>query len=588
LALEVAADTTLGPGFAAWTGRQGPAAGEVFLHDTRELGGAGRPMVALLNRMALYTWGGLVGALEAGATGADLTLLGGPMDETAAEALRDALNDLDGPLLLEEVLNPETGRAPGRDPRQRQLLRLTGEAETRFDPVAGAWMVRIAWRPEDALTSRFCFVTRCPDEPTEEAVSLFFGNLLPATHGAPNLTLLTDPDRPLDTALATALVAERTAFLADHPMGRITEAHYEETKWGRVCPLTESPLAYRDTPPGGEVPVRSSLSVAVEGIAGWQEQSDLTQSREDAEHFLVETSENGQSQVRFGNGVNGTAPPPGTYVAARYQTGIGSAGNVGADRLASFDEATFTIITRVWNPFDVTNGRAPESPEIIRRRVPEAYRARQQRAITLADYVKRAEELPFVQRAAAAYGWTGSWRTVRITLDPLGATDLLPEQVAEALAHLNPVRLIGEDIEIRPPDLLPLDIRLTVCAHPRFWPEDLELELEEAFTEGYTSTGQRGFFHPDNWTFGQKLHASQIVGRALQIEGVDRVLKLRMAPWDQAGGPTTETITLTENQAKPAENAAICPAPNQILRVANDPSALELGRMQIFVEGGRR
>ncbi|MEL6475698.1 MAG: hypothetical protein AAFR17_00100 [Pseudomonadota bacterium] len=588
LAVEVAADTLLGPGFAAWTGRQGVAAGEVFLHDTRDLDGAGRPMVALLNRMALYTWGGLVGALEAGATGADITLPGDPMDETAAEALRDALNALDGPLLLEEVLNPETGRAPGRDPRRRQLLRLTSTAEARLDPVAGAWMVRIQWRPEDALASRFCFVTRCPDEPVEEAVSLFFGNLLPATHGAPNLTLLTDRDRALDTDLANALAAERTGFLTDHPFGRITEVTYEETKWGRVCPLPESPVAYRDTAPGGEAPVRSSLSVTVEGIAGWGEQSDLTQSRGDAEHFLVETDETGRSRLRFGNGVNGAAPPPGTYVAARYQTGIGSAGNVGADRVAAFDAATFTTVTRVWNPFDVTNGRAPESAEIIRRRVPEAYRARQQRAITLADYVNRAEELPFVQRAAAAYGWTGSWRTVRITLDPLGATDLLPEQVAEAQAHLNPVRLIGEDIEIRPPDLLPLDICLIVCAHPRFWPEDLEFELQEAFTEGYTSTGARGFFHPDNWTFGQKLHASQIIGRALAVEGVDRVRALLMAPWDQAGGPTTETITLTEDEAKPAENAVICPAPNQIIRVANDPSALELGRIQIFAEGGRQ
>ena len=591
LAVEVAADLTLGPGFAAWTGRGGPEGGEVFLHDTRDLDAdlnGQRPVFAMLNRLALYTWGELVGALEAGAVAADLTLPTGGMSQADAQNLRDALLlDLGGPLLLEEVLNPETGRAPGRDPRQRHLLRLTS-AETRFDPVGNAWMVRVGWRPEDALPRRFCFVTRCPDAPVEDQVSLFFGNLVPVTHGRPNLTLFTDPSREMDAALAAGLDGERTQFRTDFPFGRITEATYQETKWGRLCPLPESPVAYRDTPPGGEAPVRSSLSVSVEGIADWAEQSDLTQSREDAEHFLVETDEHRRSRVRFGNGVNGAAPPPGSYVAARYQTGLGAQGNVGADRIASIDPILFAGVERVWNPFDVTNGRAPESADVIRRRVPEAYRARQLRAITLADYRNRAEELPFVQRAAAAYGWTGSWRTVTITLDPIGATLLTPEQVAEAQAYLNPVRLIGEDLEIRSPDLLPLDIRLVVCAHPRVWAEDLEAELDDAFSEGYMADGTRGFFHPDNWTFGQTLHASQIIGRALAVEGVDRVLRLGMGPWDRAGGPTTETLVLSPSDIEPPPELLIETAPNQIIRVANDPSALELGRIEILVEGGRR
>lgn len=589
LAIEVTGDPAIAPGFAAWTGRGAATEGEIFLHDTLDLDGAARPVFETLNRLALYTWGELVGALDAGATAADVTLPGVDMTEAQAETVRDAINlDLAGPMLLEEVLNPETGRAPGRDPRQRQTLRVLPNAVTRRDPVANAWMVRIQWRPEDALTSRYCFITRCPDAPTEEQVSLFFGNLIPVTHGAPNLTLFTDPGRPLDAALAAALDAERTAFRTDHPTGRISETTYEETKWGRLCLLPERPLAYRNTPPGGETATQSSLSITVEGIAGWDEQSDLTQSREDAEHFIVETEETGRSRIRFGNGVNGAAPPPGTFVAARYQTGIGTAGNVGADRIATYDTATFPAITRVWNPFDVTNGRAPENSGIIRRRVPEAYRAIQQRAITLADYVKRAEELPFVQRAAAAYGWTGSWRTVRLTLDPLGATTLLPQQVEDAEEYLNPIRLIGEDLEIRPPDLVPLDICMTVCAHPRYWPEDLMAELEDAFSEGYTAAGDLGFFHPDNWTFGQTLYASQIIARALDVEGVDRVRSFGMGRWDQAGGPALEVVELDHTTAKPPEALKIEVGPNQIIRVANDPNALEFGRIEILVQGGRQ
>src|SRR2546426_7574411 len=58
-------------------------------------------------------------------------------------------------------------------------------------------------------------------------------------------------------------------------------------------------------------------------------------------------------------------------------------------------------------------GRAPEPPAEILRNAPEAYRARQLRAVTLEDYRRRAEEVPGIARAAAQYAWTGSWRTDR-------------------------------------------------------------------------------------------------------------------------------------------------------------------------------
>ncbi len=150
----------------------------------------------------------------------------------------------------------------------------------------------------------------------------------------------------------------------------------------------------------------------------------------------------------------------------------------------------------VWNPFDVTDGRAPEPVTEIIRRVPEAYRFRQLRAITLQDYIKRAEELPEVSRAAARYDWTGSWRTVQIAIDRVGTT-VLDDALQEKLArHLNAVRLIGEDLEIRPPRFVPLDIRVKLCIHPDYWPEDIKFLLEQEFSDGFTPDGRKGFFTP--------------------------------------------------------------------------------------------
>jgi len=355
-----------------------------------------------------------------------------------------------------------------------------------------------------------------------------------------------------------------------------------------LCPLPEAPLAYRDTPPGGEVAPLSSLTVTVENIPEWLEEIDLIQSREDSNHFIVETDEYARSTIRFGRAPNGEAPPRGSYVAALYQTGNGPEGNVGADRIVSFDNAMFAGIQRVWNPFDVTSGRLPESPDVIRRRAPEAYRTRQRRAVTLNDYRRRAEELPFVQRASAAYVWPGSWRAVRITLDPKGSTTLDDSQFDEAFTYLDKVRLIGEDLEIRPPDFVPLDIRLVVCAQPRIWPEDLRFELETVFSEAYTVDGKKSFFHPDLWSFGQSLHASQIIGSALAVEGVDRVLEVGMRLWDRAGGPSTQILVIDPDDLPPPDALQIDVTDNQIIRVANDPDALELGRIMIEIKGGRR
>jgi predicted phage baseplate assembly protein len=242
----------------------------------------------------------------------------------------------------------------------------------------------------------------------------------------------------------------------------------------------------------------------------------------------------------------------------------------------------------VWNPLDVTNGREPEPAARIVRRVPEAYRERQHRAVTLDDYARRAEELPEVSHARARYAWTGSWRTVRVAIDPAGGTDLAPDAAQRIEAHLDAVRLIGEDLEIRPAQFVALDIELRVCAHPGYWPEDLRAVLDAEFCDGFTPDGRRGFFHPDLWTFGQAIHASQVIGRALAIDGVERVVRLSMRRWAPGRGGATSVVVIdpADLVAKPVDQIAV--GDFEIVRVANDPSAIENGRITFDILGGRR
>jgi len=524
---------------------------------------------SLLNQMGLYTWDGAIPALAAGSTTADLVLLaGGPEDSYSAITDEDSARQVETlirsgaitTLLIQERLNPATGERAGRNPNKRQLLGLLpGDlgATAKLDPLRDIWYVKVHWRQQDALTFNYCFTVDCPEGQVEQ-VSLFHGNLLPVYHGRSREILFEEPVEPLAP-------------------GRF---YFQRTeRWGTICRLPLEPLAYQNTPPGGEVPPVSTLAVEVvtDGVSdSWNEVIDLIHSDDSAEngdHFMVETDELGRSLLRFGNGINGRQLPVNAQVRCRYQVGLGLAGNIGFDQLRHVDADTYPEIVAGWNPFDVVDGRASEPAAEVMRRAPEAYRFRQLRAVTRQDYENRAEELAEVSRAAACYAWTGSWRTVQIAIDPQGTTELTPALRNKVARHLDAVRLLGEDLEIRPPRFVPLDIRVVLCSHPNYWPQDIRWVLAQEFSQEYTPDGRQAFFHPDRWTFGQPLYSSQIAGRIQAVPGVDHVVSITMKRWNGAT-PGTEAITALR--------------PNEIIQVRNDPDHQDTGVIAFDIRGGRQ
>jgi len=583
LALEIAAGQAPfrldGQTLVAWTGMDPPLPESVFF-ATREhrLDAAERQRFdPLVNELHLHTWRDARPALRAGSTGADLTVPGGGAAE--ATALRDLVRSGALPqLLLVEALNPLTGQVPGRNPAKRQLLRLVAgasgplAAQTLHDPVTNSTVVRLNWRDEDALRFDYSFTTFCNGTPVHD-VSLFHGNLVPVHEGRPMTVFFREPGAALPSDTDT--VKQRWFARMDR---------FGNAKDWTLAALPEGPLAYLPTPTGGEVPARSTLHVEVTPPAAptdtWDEVGSLVHSDDSAEqgdHFMVETDERRRSVLRFGNGSNGRRLPPGAVVRADYQIGGGAAGNIGADQLhftLPLTGALAGAVVRVWNPFDVTDGRDPEPVEKLRRNAPEAFRARQLRAVTLADCVHRAEEVEGVSRAVARYAWTGSWRTVRVTIDPVGSTTLDEDLRSRVAAHLESVRLIGEDIELRPPRYVPLAIGIVVCARPEVWREDLRFVLEQELSDGYTSDGRRGLFHPDEWTFGQALHRSRIEGRLQAVPGVEHVVSIVLQRFDAPtpGTPFAEVLEM---------------AADEVVLLANDPDHLERGLLRLDIRGGR-
>ncbi len=555
LGLQVSNSHNLAKGFVVWSGNDIlDSDSVVFLTRQKQ---AVHP---LLNEMGLYSWSGAIPALAAGSTSADLKL--SEPGEIAAETVRVLMsNGTITHLLIQEHLNPLTGEIGGRDPTRRQLLKLISKkTEKKQDPVTGEWFVRVHWEEKDKLQRNYCFIVNCLSGDTTIPViniSLFHGNLVQVYHGRSISISFQELDESLPLMSESPLFYERTK------------------KQETICRLPGIPLAYLDTPPGGEVPPKSTLEVKV-GEDLWEEVTDLIHSDDSDERgdrFIVETDELGRSLIRFGNGVNGKQLPDGAIVHCTYQIGRGLDGNVGADTLIHFDTNVFPQVLSCWNPFDVTNGREPEPVAEILRRVPQAYRYRQLRAITLKDYENRAAELPEVSRAFAQYRWTGSWRTVQIAIDPVG-TSILTDEVREKVArHLEAVRLIGEDLEIRSPRFVPLDILVSLCIHLDYWIEDIRFILEQEFSEGYTSDGRMAFFHPDHWTFGQALRVSQIIGAVQAIQGVAHVIDVKLKRWNEVTPGTKDVIEVRGNE---------------IIQVKNDRDHLEGGFIKFDIQGGRQ
>jgi len=513
----------------------------------------------LLNRMGLYTWSDALPSLEKGATTADLKLsIGGqPAADTVTALIRTGKIRR---LLIQEWKNPATGRFTDRDQKKRQLLQLlrgNAGATTMQDPLTTAFFVRVNWRPEDALLANYCFTVQCT--PKVDDVSLFHGNLLDMFQGEVRNV---EFDDPAGTMTPGSLPYDRD------------EEH------GTLCRLPPEMLAYRNTPVGGDIPPQSTCELRVQTTSGtetWDEKSDLIHSDdsdEQGKHFVVETDELGYSVVRFGNGINGKRLPDLARVLVRFQTAFGPDGNVGADSINRIVSAPPLLNEATcWNPFDAIDGRAPEPVEKIIRRVPEMFRFRQLRAVTLSDYVRRAEDLPEVSRASAAYGWTGSWRTVRIAIDPKGGVPLDDQRRRRLASYLDAVRLIGEDLEIRPPLFVPLEIHVALCVAPDYWPQDLRFIIEREFSTGFTPDGRMAFFHPDAWTFGQPLYVSQIFGRLEAIPGVEHILRISLKRWNDPSPGSAELIPVRSNE---------------IILVKNDPDHMEEGFIDFDLRGGRQ
>jgi predicted phage baseplate assembly protein len=238
----------------------------------------------------------------------------------------------------------------------------------------------------------------------------------------------------------------------------------------------------------------------------------------------------------------------------------------------------------VRNPLAATGGVDPETIEEVQQWAPQAFRVEPFRAVTEADYAGVARKLPQVQSAVASFRWTGSWYTVFIGVQPSDTADLVRQpngvtRLSESLRRtlgrfLDGYRIAGYDLEIRPPQFVPLEIGLAICPAPGHFRGDVEEGVLKALGSRILPSGTRGFFHPGNFVFGEPLYLSQVYAAVQRVEGVDSVV---VTTFRLFGQPDNGELA----------GAVIPVGPQQIVQLDNDPSFREHGVLKVTMLGGK-
>lgn len=572
-------------------------------------------LIASRNQLRIHDWGDTACCLAKGAREAWLYAT----EAQGADLVATRPDFEPGEyLLLEEVLGSRTGIAADADPRNRQVVRIE-LAEPTTDPVfrdrlvgavltpAGAAdtklpLLHVRWREIDATTMPFCLSFEHPQtKQIIPQVTVARGNVTPIDHGR---TVVRNWPNPLS------------------PQTELPGLEAGQGRWPiDVQPLSDGPLTFAAMPadpvfaPDGRlasgrhdlaVPAESAMPAIVVRY-GWPSLDDeifrpvrtLIGSDAYDAHFVAEMDNRGIAKLRFGDDQYGRRPAGPDAALARYRIGNGRAGNIGHGALVHVvtpeaadlvDPANpggaalpFPAIAAMRQPLPARDGADPQSIEEVRQLAPEAFRAITFRAVTEADYEAAALGLPGVAAAKARFVWTGSWHTVFVSIHPIdprllerlpGGGALLEQGFAERIsAALNRLRLAGYDLEVRAAVYVPIELEIQLCIARGHFRGDVIEAAAEALSNRRLQGGRLGFFHPENFRFGEGVYSSQIYAVLQAIDGVESVrIDVMKRYWALPNGEL--------------QRGVVPMGPDEVARLDNDRSQPEFGVLRFTAVGG--
>ncbi len=275
--------------------------------------------------------------------------------------------------------------------------------------------------------------------------------------------------------------------------------------------------------------------------------------------------------IRFGDNEFGMVPEAGSVFRVRYRLGGTRRSNVAADTIQLPSSSKSKI--RYTNPLPASGGWDAETPEEVRQLAPEAFRAITYRAVRPEDYAEAAERLPWVQKAGAAFRWTGSWLTAFVTPDPRGKVTLDPPERKDLTNQLDRFRQAGREVCVMDPLYASLDLEIDICVSTDAYPGQVKERVMERLV-GYKCTRVgSAYFSPDRFTFGTNLERSTLEAVIQHVKGVNAVGKITFRRKGWFGWRIFSGMQYD-------------PGKNTIIRVANDPLHPDRGSLKIHTYRG--
>jgi hypothetical protein len=276
--------------------------------------------------------------------------------------------------------------------------------------------------------------------------------------------------------------------------------------------LRQKPLTYVPAPVagGGE----STLEVRVNGVL-WHESPDLYQLGPRDRRYALRRDDEGNTTVRFGDGVHGARLPSGVEnVEAVYRTGIGLAGLVGEDRISLL--ATRPLgVKSVTNPVAATGAADPEARDQARRNAPMTVLTLD-RVVSLRDFEDFARSFSGIGKARARMLWASGRRLVHLTVAGVNGAPVVPgsaldRNFREALDRL---RDPFQALAVETYEHLLFRVRLKVKVDPDFARETVLAGVEAALRDAFSF---------DARDFGQSVFLSAVMAVAQGVAGVTYV-----------------------------------------------------------------
>ena len=251
-------------------------------------------------------------------------------------------------------------------------------------------------------------------------------------------------------------------------------------------------------------------------------QRDLLDSDRFAPSSWSRSTTDGARHLRFGDGEHGRGPAQGVAVRRRLPGRQRRAPATSAPRRSRRLVARRLRRRCIERAQPARRARAAPIPSrssasgSTRRRRSGRRSARSPRPTTPTV----AERHPEVQRAAATLRWTGSWYTTVRHRRPAGGRagrrrlrGRAARATSTASAWPATTSRSTRRASCRSTSLL------EVCVEPGYFRSDVKQALLERLSSRVLPDGQRGFFHPDNFTFGQPVYLSPIFAAAMAVSG---------------------------------------------------------------------